>query len=224
MFEKVKLITFDLDGTLLDSVPDLAEAVDKTVQALGYEPIEEVQVRDWVGNGADVLVSRALSRDIVVGKAISSERVQEARALFDRFYKESGHRLSHLYPTVFETLVELKGRGYTMALVTNKPTKFVPEILQQHNISAFFADVIGGEDFPKCKPDPIALNWLLEKHNLAADEMLMVGDSKNDILAAKNAGSLSFGLTYGYNHGEPIADSRPDYVADRLAELLEILP
>jgi phosphoglycolate phosphatase len=222
-FKKVKLITFDLDGTLLDSVPDLAVAVDQTVQALGHDSIDEVEVRDWVGNGADVLISRALCRHIHVDENLAPESVKEARELFDRFYEESGHKLSHLYPTVVETLHALKDRGYKMALVTNKPSKFVPEILQQHEIADFFSYVFGGEDFAKRKPDPIALNWLLNENGLSPDEMLMVGDSKNDILAAKNAGCFSFGLTYGYNHGEPISASNPDYVADQLSEILEIL-
>lgn len=223
-FEKIKLIAFDLDGTLLDSVPDLAVAVDKAVQELGYESVEESQVRDWVGNGADILVARALSRSLQISEGLPQEEIATARERFNQFYKESGHQLSHLYPTVSETLQKLHHAGYTLALVTNKPSIFVPEILEQHDIKRYFSDVIGGEDFPKRKPDPIALNWLLEMYELSAEEMLMVGDSKNDILAAKNAGCYSFALTYGYNHGEPISDSKPDYVADQLAEILEILP
>ena len=96
-----------------------------------------------------------------------------------------------------------------MALVTNKPSKFVPEVLKKHQIDMFFAEIIGGDTFPDKKPNPMALNWLLEKYELQPEQMLMVGDSKNDILAAKNAGCLSFGLTYGYNHGEPISTQSP---------------
>lgn len=128
-----------------------------------------------------------------------------------------------MYPTVKETLQELHRAGIKMALVTNKPSKFVPDVLVQHGIADYFVDVIGGDTFAERKPNPIALNWLLEKHQLDASQMLMVGDSKNDILAAKNAGCASFGLTYGYNHGEPIANSNPDYVADSLAQLLDVV-
>jgi phosphoglycolate phosphatase len=147
----------------------------------------------------------------------------KARELFDDFYDKSGHKLSHLYPAVTETLAELKQAGFTLALVTNKPSKFVPEILAKHGIDKYFVDVLGGDAFPEKKPNPVALNWLMEKHNCQPEEMLMVGDSKNDILAAKNAGCAAFGLTYGYNHGEPIAASNPEFVADTIADLIDVV-
>jgi len=219
----IKLIAFDLDGTLLDSVPDLAVAADQAVQALGYPAVTEAQVRDYVGNGADVLIGRSLSRSLTVSPDLAPELQAKARVLFDDYYEQSGHKLSHLYPTVKETLAELHQAGFIMALVTNKPSKFVPDVLAKHGIDQYFVDVIGGDTFPEKKPNPMALNWLLEKHGCQPQQMLMVGDSSNDIKAAKNAGCHSFGLTYGYNHGEPISASEPDYVADTLADLAELL-
>lgn len=217
----IKLIAFDLDGTLLDSVPDLAIAADQAAQALGYPAVSEQQVRDYVGNGADVLIGRSLSRSLTVDPSLSPELLTKARELFDDYYEQSGHKLSHLYPAVKETLAELHQAGFTLALVTNKPSKFVPDVLAKHGIDQYFSDVIGGDTFAEKKPNPIALNWLLDKHNCQPSDMLMVGDSSNDIKAAKNAGCRSFGLTYGYNHGEPIADSQPDFVADSIAELID---
>ena len=219
----IKLIAFDLDGTLLDSVPDLAVAADQAVQALGYPAVTEAQVRDYVGNGADVLIGRSLSRSLTVSPDLAPELQAKARVLFDDYYEQSGHKLSHLYPTVKETLAELHQAGFIMALVTNKPSKFVLDVLAKHGIDQYFVDVIGGDTFPEKKPNPMALNWLLEKHGCQPQQMLMVGDSSNDIKAAKNAGCHSFGLTYGYNHGEPISASEPDYVADTLADLAELL-
>ncbi len=221
--QSIKFIAFDLDGTLLDSVPDLAVAADQAVRSLGFAPVSEEQVRDYVGNGADVLIARSLSQSLTINPDLTEKVRAEARVLFDDFYEQSGHKLSHLYPTVKETLQELHQAGFTMAIVTNKPSKFVPHILEQHGIAQYFVDVLGGDAFPEKKPDPVALNWLMDKHQLKPSDMLMVGDSKNDILAAKNAGCASFGLTYGYNHGEPISASNPDFVADQLAELLEIV-
>jgi phosphoglycolate phosphatase len=219
----IKLIAFDLDGTLLDSVPDLAIAADQTVQALGFPAVSELQVRDYVGNGADVLIGRSLSQSLTINPELSDDLRAKARAMFDENYEKSGHKLSHLYPRVKETLAELHRAGFTMALVTNKPSKFVPAVLEQHDIAHYFVDVLGGDSFPEKKPNPMALNWLLEKHKLDANEMLMVGDSSNDIKAAKNAGCYSFGLTYGYNHGEPISHSQPDFVADTIAELIDVV-
>ncbi|EJO9870208.1 phosphoglycolate phosphatase [Vibrio vulnificus] len=221
--QEIKLIAFDLDGTLLDSVPDLAVAADQATRAVGFPGVTELQVRDYVGNGADILIGRALSQSLTINPELSDELRAQARGLFDDFYQKTGHKLSHLYPTVKETLKELHQAGFTLALVTNKPSKFVPDVLQQHGIADYFVDVLGGDSFPEKKPNPIALNWLMEKHQIQPTEMLMVGDSKNDILAAKNAGCASFGLTYGYNHGEPIAASEPDFVADSLAQLLDVV-
>ncbi|HDY8141347.1 TPA: phosphoglycolate phosphatase [Vibrio vulnificus] len=221
--QEIKLIAFDLDGTLLDSVPDLAVAADQVTRAVGFPGVTELQVRDYVGNGADILIGRALSQSLTINPELSDELRAQARELFDDFYQQTGHKLSHLYPTVKETLKELHQAGFTLALVTNKPSKFVPDVLQQHGIADYFVDVLGGDSFPEKKPNPIALNWLMEKHQIQPTEMLMVGDSKNDILAAKNAGCASFGLTYGYNHGEPIAASEPDFVADSLAQLLDVV-
>lgn len=221
--QEIKLIAFDLDGTLLDSVPDLAVAADQATRAVGFPGVTELQARDYVGNGADILIGRALSQSLTINPELSDELRAQARELFDDFYQQTGHKLSHLYPTVKETLKELHQAGFTLALVTNKPSKFVPDVLQQHGIADYFVDVLGGDSFPEKKPNPIALNWLMEKHQIQPTEMLMVGDSKNDILAAKNAGCASFGLTYGYNHGEPIAASEPDFVADSLAQLLDVV-
>ena len=221
-FDSIKLIAFDLDGTLLDSVPDLAEAADKAVQSLGYPTVSLEQVKSYVGNGADLLIGRSLSQNMQVSPDIDAETLLEARRIFDDYYQQGGHRLSHLYPHVQKVLAQLHESGFKLALVTNKPSKFVPEVLAKHGLDAYFVDVIGGDTFTNKKPDPEALNWLLDKHRLESSEMLMVGDSKNDILAAQNAGCRSFALTYGYNHGEPIERSNPDYVADSLLDLLEL--
>ncbi|NLS14676.1 phosphoglycolate phosphatase [Vibrio sp. SM6] len=223
MFKEIKFIAFDLDGTLLDSVPDLAWAADKAVREVGFSGVTEAQVRDYVGNGADILIGRALSQNIIVDSQLSPALLHSAREHFDHFYAQSEHRRSHLYPNVFQTLTRLAQAEYQMAVVTNKPSHFVPEILQQHQLTPFFTDVLGGDAFSERKPSPVALNWLMEKHQLQPSQLLMVGDSKSDILAARNARCAAFGLTYGYNHGEPIANASPDVVADDIADLLTVL-
>ncbi|MDP5029633.1 phosphoglycolate phosphatase [Paraglaciecola sp.] len=219
----IELVVFDLDGTLIDSVPDLAIATNQTLQVLGQPSVSETQVRDFVGNGADTLLARALSQNIIVKPELAPELCLRARQLFDEFYAQTEHKSSKLYPTVSTTLAALHQAGINMALLTNKPSQFLPAILTQQNIAYCFVDIIGGDTFARKKPDPMALAWLLNKYQLKSKQVLMVGDSKHDIETAKNAGCRSFGLSYGYNHGESIALSRPDFVAQQLDELLEIL-
>jgi len=222
-FKGIQFIAFDLDGTLLDSVPDLAEATDKAMRALGRPSVTVEQVTTWIGNGADVLIGRALSRSFEVDPQLDPALHKEARQLFDRFYEAGGHQQSALYAGVKETLAAFHQANVPMAIVTNKPSQFVPHLLEQHGIRDYFVDVIGGDTFPRKKPDPFALHWLMEKHQLAASEMLMVGDSRNDILAAKAATCYVVGLTYGYNYGQPISDSDPDIVLDHFSQLAEVV-
>ncbi|PML13185.1 phosphoglycolate phosphatase [Vibrio breoganii] len=219
----IKLLAFDLDGTLLDSVPDLTAALDLAMKAVDRPGVSEAQVREWVGNGADILVGRALSQNIEIDASLTDESRSNARELFDRFYGECGHSNSTLYPTVKESLIGLQQAGYRLAIITNKPYQFVPEILQQHGIADLFVDVLGGDSLAKKKPDPMPLTHLMDKQQVSQSEMIMIGDSKNDILAAKNAGVMSVALPYGYNHGEPIEQSNPDHLIQDLSQLPELL-
>lgn len=219
----IKVIAFDLDGTLINSIPDLAVAANKAAVQMGYAAVSEEKIREYVGNGADILVARVLSQNIQVDPSVSAQQMAEGRKWFDQFYAETQHELSQLYDGVLDTLETLYQAGFIMSIVTNKPTKFLPEILERYNMGHLFHEVIGGDQFEKRKPDPMALNWLIKKYGISADQMLMVGDSRNDIQAAKNAGCQSFALTYGYNHGEPISTSNPDFIADSFDEVLNIV-
>jgi len=166
-----------------------------------------------------MLVKRSLSGSVDVDPALAPELVVQGRALFDKFYGES-HEQSTAYEGVASTLAALHGAGVLLAVLTNKPDIFVRPILQQHGIEQYFVDIIGADTFEgHRKPDPHALLWLMEKHSLQPSELVMVGDSRNDILAAKAAGCLSVGVTYGYNYGLPIADSEPDRVLSQFSKL-----
>ncbi|GEA51355.1 phosphoglycolate phosphatase [Vibrio inusitatus NBRC 102082] len=219
----IKLLAFDLDGTLLDSVPDLAAALDLAMKAMERPGVSEAQVREWVGNGADILSARALSQSIEIDTSLTEESKREARVHFDRFYAECGHSKSTLYPKVKESLIALQQAGYQLAIITNKPYQFVPEILEQHGIAHLFVDVLGGDSLVKKKPDPMPLTHLMSTQQVSHSEMIMIGDSKNDILAAKNAGVMSVALPYGYNHGEPIELANPDHLIQDLSQLPELL-
>lgn len=212
-----KLVMFDLDGTLIDSVPDLAAATDQMLVQLGRAPAGMDKVRNWVGNGAPVLVRRALA-DGIDHQAITAEQEAEALAIFMQVYG-TGDSLTTLYPGALETLQSLKVLGLKLALITNKPEKFIPELLAQTHMAEYFDWVVGGDTLPQKKPDPAGLLWVMQQAQVAAQQCLFVGDSRNDVLAAHAAGVACIAVTYGYNYGQPISAENPALVVDDLREL-----
>ncbi|MCQ2033796.1 MULTISPECIES: phosphoglycolate phosphatase [Stutzerimonas] len=217
-----RLVMFDLDGTLMDSVPDLAAAVDKMLMLLGREPAGIARVRDWVGNGSRVLVRRALAGGLE-HEGVSDEFADEALALFMQAYS-GGHELTTVYPGVRECLDWLREREVKLAIITNKPAQFIEPLLEEKGLTGYFDWLVGGDTLPQQKPDPAALFWVMDKAGVAPGESLFVGDSRNDVRAAKAATVRCVALTYGYNHGEPIADEQPALVLDDLRELVASAP
>ncbi|UJF19218.1 phosphoglycolate phosphatase [Vibrio sp. SS-MA-C1-2] len=220
---KPEFIVFDLDGTLVDSVPDLANAVDLAMQDIGYPSVTVEQTATWIGNGADLLIARALSQSVTPNPDIDPELQNRARDLFNGHYGASDHSATTVYSGVIETLTTLKAQGIKIALLTNKPSQFVAAVLEEQGLADFFCHVVGGDDFPEKKPSPMALNWLMDEFNFKPEQTVMVGDSKNDILAAQNAKCRSIGVTYGYNYGVPIAESQPTFVCEQFNQLLDVL-
>jgi phosphoglycolate phosphatase len=222
MFENIEAIFIDLDGTLVDSVPDLTVAVDAMLQQLGLPPRGEDKVREWVGNGAEMLIRRALVDDIE-GQA-PEELVALGRPLFEVAYRDKLCVGTRLYPGVLEGLRVLHAMGLRMACITNKPTQFAKPLVEQIGIGAFFELVLGGECAPRKKPAPDALLITAERMGVDIHRVLMVGDSKNDVGAARNAGCCAVvAVPYGYNHGEDIRDAKPDCVINSIAELSVLL-
>ncbi len=217
--ELPRLVMFDLDGTLVDSVPDLAAAIDRMLLLMGRSAAGVERVRDWVGNGARVLVRRALADDLE-HSGVAEEDAAQGLELFYQHYADS-HSQTTAYPGVFDTLKWLKRHRVEMALITNKPERFVGPLLDEMQLGRFFRWIIGGDTLAQQKPDPAALFHVLHLAGIAPQQALFVGDSRNDVLAARAAGVACIGMSYGYNHGRPIAEENPDWVLDDLLQLVD---
>ncbi len=215
------MILIDLDGTLVDSVPDLAFSVDAMMDDLDLPRRGEPAVRNWVGNGVERLVQRALANDLD-GEA---DPALFARALpvFMRIYRENTSQRSRLYPGVREGLDLLQAAGFRLGCVTNKAEQFTLPLLHDKGILDRFALVVSGDTLERKKPDPAPLLHAAAKLGVTPGESLMVGDSRSDVKAARAAGFRIVCMSYGYNHGADIRDEHPDAVLDRLDELPGLL-
>jgi len=215
-----RMVLIDLDGTL-DSVPDLAFCVDAMMRELGLPERGEAAVRQWVGNGVERLVQRALI-NAVDGDPEPSE-FQRALPVFMRLYKDNTSGRSCLYPGVREGLDYLKRTGLRLACVTNKAEQFTLPLLRDMGILGDFELVVSGDTLPVKKPDPAPLLHAAEKLGVTPAESLMVGDSRSDVKAARAAGFPIVCVSYGYNHGEDIRNYSPDAVIDRLDQIQGLL-
>lgn len=217
-----RLIAFDLDGTLIDSVPDLAAAVVRTLNGLGLPEPDEAEVRNWVGNGAPVLVERALNWAL---QAVPDSSLQQrAYDAFMVHYGAAPNTLTTLYPGVKQALQSLYQQGLTLVLITNKPERFIEPLLNHFEMLDYFTQWIGGDSLAEKKPHPLPLLHAAQHCQIPPTECVMVGDSRHDIAAGKAAGFTTLALPYGYNHGEPIENSHPDLVLSSLTELLITAP
>jgi phosphoglycolate phosphatase len=214
-------LLFDLDGTLVDSVPDLAFAVDAMLRDMGKTEAGMEQVRLWVGNGAHMLVKRALSKNMLP-KHIDEPFLEQAMKSFYHHYQQVNGLKSQLYPQVSGTLKHLRKVIPFMALVTNKPEQFTQPLLDHHQLPPFDL-LVCGDTLPTKKPDPAPLLYCLEKLGCHPQETVMIGDSVSDIKAAKAANIPVICVNYGYHQGEDLSAYQPDCLIEEFDELLGIL-
>jgi phosphoglycolate phosphatase len=215
------MVLIDVDGTLVDSVPDLAYCVDAMMSELGLPERGQKRVRHWVGNGVERLVKRALVNQLDG----EPDEVLYARALpvFEALYRENTSKRSCLYPGVNEALVFLRTTGIRMGCVTNKASQFTLPLLQDLGVRDNFEIVICGDMVERKKPDPLPLLQAAKQLETEPQESLMLGDSMSDVNAARAAGFQIVCMSYGYNHGEDIRDYDPDAVIDSMAEIKDII-
>jgi phosphoglycolate phosphatase len=218
---KPEMILIDVDGTLVDSVPDLAYCVDEMMKQLDMPVHGEEKVREWVGNGVERLCRRALIGQL--DGEPDDALFEKAYPIFLELYAENTSKRSCLYPGVEEGLDYMQAQGYKLGCVTNKAAEFTHPLLKDLGIFDRFEIVISGDTLPKKKPDPLPLLHGAEHFGVKPENAMMLGDSMSDVKAARAAGFQIICMSYGYNHGEDIRDYNPDAVIDSMAELKGIL-
>jgi len=218
---KPEMILIDVDGTLVDSVPDLAYCVDEMLRQLGLPERGESAVRHWVGNGVERLVKRALLNRLE-GEPDQS-LYEKAFPIFRELYAQNTSKRSHLYAGVQEGLEYMKQSGYRLGCVTNKAGEFTLPILRDLGVQDYFELVICGDDTARKKPDPLPLLTAAQRMSVKPQNSLMLGDSQSDVKAARAAGFQIICMSYGYNHGEDIRSFDPDAVIDSFTELEQFI-
>lgn len=210
------LIIFDLDGTLVDSKLDLAHSVNASRGHMGLPPLDHELVYSYVGNGAPVLIRRAL------GPEATQAEVEHALEFFLAYYHEHKLDYTHLYPGVRESLDRLRDAGLAMAVLTNKPVRISQAILDGLGVGAHFFRVYGGNSFDQKKPHPMGVERLIAEADATREGTLLVGDSAVDVRTARNAQVRSAGVTYGFQPESLMAEP-PDYLMDRMEQVADLV-
>ncbi|WP_024537026.1 phosphoglycolate phosphatase [Comamonas badia] len=215
-------VLFDLDGTLVETSPEIADATNDLLRDLGLPPVAQPQVDAWIGHGTRELLVQALAhvRQLPRDAVRADGAMPTIAAQFDRHYHRRCGTHSRLYPRVMQTLQQLRDQGTRVGIVTNKEGRHTERVLAAHGLPALLDAVISGDSLPTKKPDPAGILQCLRQWGVAPARALFVGDSRIDIATARNAGVAVWALPYGYNMGEPVADSQPDRMIDDIGALV----
>ena len=228
--ERLKLLVFDLDGTLIDSAQDLCNSVNATLAQFNHEPLPDPAIASFVGNGAPMLMRRslALARNLNPDD-VSPDLLEKAYLFFLQYYREHKLDFTYAYEGVLETLKALHelhddpcGTRRVMAVLTNKPVRPARGICEGLGLAGFFPYIYGGDSFSAKKPDPMGLRRLMEETGAAPDETAMIGDSQVDMLTARNAGAWAIGCAFGFGP-QNLMETSPDILVDRASDWLEAL-
>lgn len=208
------LVLFDLDGTLIETAPEIADAVNDTLARFQLPSVSQQQVNDWIGHGTRELLIQALAftgnTPAETVRHADSFRLIEAE--FSVFYARRCGTRSRLFPHVRETLQALRASGVKLAVVTNKEGRYTETVLRSHDLLPLFDRIISGDTLPVKKPDPAGIHDCMQRFGVARERTLFVGDSSIDVATARNAGVTVWALPYGYNMGQPIEACGADRV------------
>lgn len=208
MHQARRAVLFDLDGTLIHSLPDLTAALNRILAEEGRAAVTEADVGPMVGDGAHTLVERAFA-----ARGGLSGPVEPLLKRFLDFYEANATVLTRPFPQVVDTLIRLKQHGVALAVCTNKPTAATREILRALDLEQYFAVVVGGDDTPALKPNPVHVDTVLDRLGVAREAAVFVGDSVNDVLAAKGAGLPCIVVSFGYSR-TPASELGANLVVD----------
>lgn len=210
----VKAVVIDLDGTLLHTAPDLAEAANRMLSELQMPRIDDALLKTYIGNGVTRLIKRVLTRSM--DGEPEAELLARAKPIYEKHYADVVSLHSRPFPDVVEGLQALQAAGYRLACITNKAERFTVPLLKDTELFDYFELILSGDSLPRMKPDPLPLIHACEHFGVTPDEMLLIGDSLNDAQAARAAGCHVFCVPYGYNQGGDVRDLDLDAVVDSL--------
>jgi len=217
----IAAVMIDLDGTLLDTVPDITAAAQRMLAALGQPARTQDEVRNYIGKGIPKFVERCLQAS--AGAERGAALQAEALALFEQFYFEESGRRSVIYPGVLEGLERMRGLRLRLACVTNKAARFTLPLLAQMGLAPWFELVVSGDTLARKKPDPMQLAHICAAFALAPAAVLLIGDSANDAQAARAAGCPVVCVSYGYSEGGDVHELDCDAIVGSLSEAANLI-